>query len=112
MKVLTLRWFGVGALIPAFLMAMVASAPAVSKTGAAVIGGAVGLGVGAAISKSKKQKKVIYYPGYAPAYPPGGYDPYWNRVISPKPGIFCYPAQYACYTANGSFSPKWTSRMY
>ena len=107
-----LRCLGLGALIPAFLMAMTASAPAVSKTGAAVIGGAVGLGVGAAISKSKKQKKVIYYPGYAPPYPPGGYDPYWNRVTSPAPGILCYPAQYACYTANGSFSPKWTSRMF
>ena len=55
---------------------------------------------------------VLIPPACLPAYPPGGYDPYWNRVTSPKPGIFCYPAQYACYTANGSFSPKWTSRMY
>jgi hypothetical protein len=83
-----------------------------SDTAAAIAGGIVGLGVGAALAKSQKHNTTIYVPGYVPPYPPGGYDPYWGQIFKPAPEINCYPAQRACYNINGGYSKRWTWRIY
>jgi hypothetical protein len=79
---------------------------------AAIAGGIVGLAAGAALSQAHQHDKVIYYPGYVPPDPPRGYGPYYARSFSPDPGVICYPVQRACYRANGSFAPAWTSRVF
>ena len=84
----------------------------INSTGAAILGGVAGLAVGAAIADSQKKKTKIYYEGYAPPYPPGAYDPYFNQAFSPTTGIVCYPAQRLCYNNGGSISGKWTRNVY
>ena len=81
-------------------------------TGAAIVGGVAGLAVGAAIADAARPKKPYYYHGYVPPYQPGQYDPYWNQVYRPQPGVTCYPAQRLCYNRYGSISDNWTRRVY
>jgi hypothetical protein len=83
----------------------------ISTGGAAILGGVAGLAVGAAIADSQRNKK-IYYQGYNPPYPPGGYGPYFNQAFSPTAGVVCYPAQRLCYNNAGSISGKWTRNVY
>ncbi len=89
-----------------------AQAGGISPGGAAIVGGVAGLAIGAAIADSARPKRPYYYNGYAPAYPPGQYDPYWNRVYRPDPNVTCYPAQRLCYNRYGAISDKWTRRVY
>lgn len=77
------------------------------KTSDAVAAGLVGAAIVAAASRHHKHHDKYYYNGYQP-YPVNGYNAYWNNVYSPAPGITCYRAQFACYKANGHFSPGWT----
>jgi hypothetical protein len=83
-----------------------------SAVGAAIVGGIVGLGVGAALSDQHHHNKKIYYNGYNPPYAPGGYDPYFSKAYSPAANVVCYPAQRVCYNNNGSYAAKWTRRVY
>jgi hypothetical protein len=80
--------------------------------GASLVGGVVGVAVGAALSHKHHHDKVIYYPGYQPPYPAGGYDPYFNQAFNPAPDVVCYPAQRICYNMNGSVANKWTWRVF
>jgi hypothetical protein len=89
-----------------------AQAGGISPGGAAIVGGVAGLAVGAAIADSARPKRPYYYNGYAPPYPPGQYDPYWNSAFRPDPNITCYPAQRLCYNRYGAISDKWTRRVY
>ena len=68
--------------------------------------GVIGLAIGAALSHKHKHNTEVYYPGYQPYYPPNGYDAYYGRTFSPKPGVICYDAQRACYDSDGTFSNK------
>lgn len=81
------------------------------KTADVVAGGLIGAAIVAAASKRHHHHKHFYYDDYQP-YPVNGYDAYWNNVYSPAPGITCYRAQYACYKANGHFSPSWTNDQF
>lgn len=90
-----------------------ASAGGIGPTGAAIVGGVAGLAVGAAIADATRpKKKKIYYDGYQPPYPPGGYDPYFNQAYSPVAGVVCYPAQRLCYNNGGSVNGTWTRRAF
>lgn len=90
-----------------------AAAGGIGPTGAAIVGGVAGLAVGAAIADAAKpKKKKIVYPGYQPAYPPGQYDPYFNKAYSPVGGVVCYPAQRLCYNNGGSVNGTWTNRAF
>lgn len=100
------------ALVPAVLALTTPVSAHDDAVGAAIAGGIIGLAAGAALSSHHHHDKVIYYPGYAPPYPPGGYGPYYRQSFSPTPGIICYPAQRSCYRADGSFAPAWTSRTF
>jgi hypothetical protein len=99
------------ALLPAVMVSQPPKARA-DDAAAAIAGGIVGLAVGAALSKKHHHHNDIYYPGYAPPYGPGGYGPAWGQSFSPAPGAICYPIQRACYRADGSFAPVWTSRVF
>ncbi|WP_373505590.1 hypothetical protein [Aestuariivirga sp.] len=83
-----------------------------SAVGAAIVGGIVGIGVGAALSDQHHHNKKIYYNGYNPPYAPGAYDPYFAKVYSPASNVVCYSAQRVCYNNNGSYASKWTRRVY
>lgn len=91
----------------------VSEAKHIGPTGAAIVGGVAGLAVGAAIADSyHHRKKKIYYESYAPAYAPGAYGPYFGQVLSPSPGVTCYPAQRMCYHNTGGVSGHWTYKIY
>lgn len=90
-----------------------AEAKQMGPTAAAIVGGVAGVAVGAAIADAHaKKNKKIYYDNYAPPYPPGQYNPYFNEAFSPSTGIVCYPAQRACYNNNGTVSGSWTRKIY
>ena len=72
-----------------------------NDAGAVAAGIIIGAAVGAAVSSDIKHKNRIYVPGPPP---PQGF--------SPKPGVWCYPAQRACYNANGAYAPNWTYKIY
>lgn len=99
------------AVVPALVVPLSSKVRA-DDAGAAIAGGIVGLAVGAALSKKHHHHKDVYYPGYAPPYGPGGYNPAWNQNFMPSPTIICYPMQRACYNVGGGFSVKWTSRVF
>jgi len=83
------------------------------QVGAAIVGGIVGVAVGAALSKKHKHRDDVYYPGYRPAYPPGAYNRYWNAIRVPQRGVTCYDAQRTCYSDSGDgYSRKWTLTIY
>src|SRR5262245_26102324 len=85
--------------------------PAEAGKGASIAGGIIaGAAVGAAISSSVNQPKTVYVPVpvAAPAPPPNA----WGQVFSPNPHINCYPAQRACYNANGAYNGNWTYKVY
>jgi hypothetical protein len=85
--------------------------PVEAGKGAAIAGGIIaGAAVGAAISSSVNQPKTVYVPVpvAAPAPPPNA----WGQVFSPIPHINCYPAQRACYNANGAYNGNWTYKIY
>jgi hypothetical protein len=84
------------------------SAPAeAGNKGAAIAGGIIaGAAIGAAISSSINQPRTVYVP--LPAAPP----PQWQQVYSPIPHMKCYPAQRACYNANGAYNANWTYKVY
>lgn len=85
------------------------SVPAEAGKGAAIAGGIiVGAAVGAAISSSVNQPKTVYVPVPVAAPPPQA----WGQVFSPIPHINCYPAQRACYNANGAYNGNWTYKIY
>src|SRR4029079_7522661 len=77
------------------------SAPAVAgNKGAAIAGGIIaGAAIGAAVSSSINQPKTVYVPVPVAVPPPP--PPQWQQVFSPIPHMNCYPAQRACYNANG-----------
>lgn len=99
------------ALLPALIMPLSSRARA-DDAAAAVAGGIVGLAVGAALSKKHHHHNDSYYPGYAPPYGPGGYNPAWGQSFMPSSSTICYPIQRACYDVRGGFSVKWTSRVF
>lgn len=78
-------------------------AAAKSDAGAVAAGLIIGAAVGAAVSSNIKHKNKIYVPGPPP--PP-------RQAFSPKPGVWCYPNQRACYNANGAYAPNWTYKVY
>ena len=83
------------------------SAPAEAGKGAAIAGGIIaGAAIGAAISSSVNQPKTVYV-----AVPPPR-PPQWQQVYSPIPHMNCYPAQRACYNANGAYNANWTYKIY
>jgi hypothetical protein len=86
------------------------SAPAVAgNKGAAIAGGIIaGAAIGAAVSSSINQPKTVYVPVPVAAPPP----PQWQQVFSPIPHMNCYPAQRACYNANGAYNANWTYKIY
>ncbi len=104
----------IAALLPAFMLTPMQQAQAKhSDVGAAIAGGIVGLAVGAALSTKHHQNENIYYPGYQPPYPAGGYNPYWQQPpFSPAPGVLCYQAQQACYNVGGGYAGKWSARVF
>lgn len=79
---------------------------------AAVAAGIVGVAVGAALSHKHQHDPVIYYQGYQPYYPAGGYNAYYNQTIRPASNVICYPAQRVCYNSNGSVANKWSRRVF
>ncbi len=85
-----------------------ASTPAAAKhgDGAAIVGGLIaGAAIGAAVSSEINHPKKVY------VYQPPPPSP-WGQVYSPTPGIRCYPAQRACYKADGNYSANWTYKIY
>jgi hypothetical protein len=83
-------------------VALVAPAPAKSDAGAVAAGIIIGAAVGAAVSSNIKQKNKVYVPG----------PPRPAKAFSPQAGIWCYPAQRACYHANGGYAANWTYKVY
>ena len=78
-------------------------------SGAAIAGGIIaGAAIGAAVSSSINQPKTVYVPVPVAAPPP----PQWQQVFSPIPQMNCYPAQRACYNANGAYNANWTYKIY
>src|SRR4029078_2838854 len=73
---------------------------AAGNKGAAIAGGIIsGAAMGAAVFSSINQPKTVYVPVPVAAPPP----PQWQQVFSPIPHMNCYPAQRACYNANGAY---------
>ena len=94
-------------LIPAFALGISAPEPAEAKGGGAVIGGIIAAAaIGAMVSNSVAQPRAVYV---VPAPPPP--QP-WAGVFAPRPGVNCYPAQRACYYANGAYNANWTWKIY
>jgi hypothetical protein len=85
-------------------LGVTSEAPAKSNAGAVAAGIIVGAAVGAAVSSNIKHNNRVYVPGPPP--PPS------NKGFSPKPGVWCYPAQRACYNADGAYAPNWTYKVY
>ena len=83
-------------------LGMTNPAPAGNNAGAVAAGIIIGAAVGAAVSSDIKHKNKIYVPGPPP---PG-------QAFSPKPGVWCYPAQRACYNSGGAYAPNWTYKVY
>jgi hypothetical protein len=77
-----------------------------------IVGGLVGLAVGAALSRKHQHNNQIYYRGYEPPYRPDAYDPYFARTFSPNSNVICYTAQRVCYNNNGSVANKWSRRVF
>jgi hypothetical protein len=91
--------FGFGSWAPA----------AAGNKGAAIAGGIIaGAAIGAAVSSSINQPKTVYVPVPVAAPPP----PQRQQVFSPIPHMNCYPAQRACYNANGAYNANWTYKIY
>ena len=83
--------------------------PANAGKGAAIAGGIIaGAAISAAISSSINQPRTVYVPVPVAAPPP----PQWQQVYSPIPHMNCYPAQRACYNANGAYNANWTYKIY
>jgi len=88
------------------------TSPALAKNNnaGAVIGGLVaGAVIGAAVAGAASHPNNIYVNPKPP--PPPKPDP-WRNAFAPKPGITCYPVQYACYNANGAYNANWTWKVY
>jgi hypothetical protein len=85
-------------------LALPGEAEARNDAGAVAAGLIIGAAVGAAVSSNIKHKNKVYVPGPPP--PPS------NTGFSPKPGVWCYPAQRACYNADGAYAPNWTYKVY
>ncbi len=80
----------------------IAEAPARNDAGAVAAGLIIGAAVGAAVSSDIKHKNKIYVSGPPPS----------KKGFSPKAGVWCYPAQRACYNKNGAYAPNWTYKVY
>ena len=85
-------------------LALPFEAEARNNAGAVAAGIIIGAAVGAAVSSDIKHSNKVYVPGPPP--PPS------NTGFSPKPGVWCYPGQRACYNANGAYAPNWTYKVY
>lgn len=89
------------------------TSPALAKNNnntGAVIGGLVaGAVIGAAVAGAATHPAPIYVNPKPP--PPPKPNP-WQNAFAPKPGITCYPVQYACYNANGAYNANWTWKVY
>ncbi len=108
-------WRGVATVAASVAILGAAPAPSLAKNKhveEAIIGGIVGVAVGAALSRKHQHDNRVYYPNYQPYYPPGGYDPYFAGSFSPSPDVVCYRAQRVCYNANGSVANKWSRRVF
>jgi surface antigen len=108
-------WRGVAAVAAAVAMLGVAPEPSRASdkhVKEAIIGGVVGVAIGAALSRKHQRNSVIYYPGYKPYYAPSGYDAYFAQSFSPSAGVMCYTAQRVCYNENGSVANKWSRRVF
>ena len=106
-------------------LALSASPPAAqAKDGrnAALIAGAA-IGAAALVAASRSHQSEYYQPYYGqppygvapppqPVYVPPPYHYQPMAVFHPYPGVTCYPAQRACYKANGNYSPTISSRIY
>jgi hypothetical protein len=106
MKITIRNLAAVALLAPALLMSQ--SAPSEAKNGknsAAIVGGIVGLAVGAAIADSANRNRDVYGEPPPPAYRP-------PAPFSPAGGVICYPEQRACYNNGGAYNGNWTWRVY
>jgi hypothetical protein len=94
-------------LIPAMTLGISAPKPAEAKNNsAAVVGGIIaGAAVGAMVSNAVAQPRTVYVSAPPPPQP-------WAGAFSPRPGVNCYPAQRACYYANGAYNANWTWKVY
>jgi hypothetical protein len=101
---LKLPWAASAVAIALFAAAST-QATAKSNAGAIAAGIIAGAAVGAVVSSEINHPKKVYVEGPPPPSP-------WGQVYSPKPGIRCYPAQRACYKADGNYSATWTYRIY
>ena len=96
------------AAVAVFASALFAGAPArAANNTAAVVGGIIaGAAIGAAVSGALNHPKPIYPPKPPPPPPP------WQQSFQPAAGVWCYPAQRACYRDNGAYAPVWTAKIY
>jgi hypothetical protein len=90
------------AMLAAVPLALPVEAEARNDAGAVAAGIIIGAAVGAAVSSDIKHKNKIYVPG----------PPKPAQAFSPKPGVWCYPAQRACYKAGGAYAANWTYKVY
>ncbi|MEJ1933155.1 hypothetical protein WDZ92_23380 [Nostoc sp. NIES-2111] len=127
MRILSRRTatFAIFALGAAASAALPPFKPAMAKDGrnAAIIAG-VALGAAALAAASRSHQSEYYEPyygrpvGVAPPPPGYAYVPApaygysYSAVFRPYPGVTCYPAQRACYKANGNYSPTISGRIY
>ena len=95
--------------VAALTLATATPAPAASNTNAIIGGIIAGAAAGAVVSGAIKLPKPAYVPPPPPSAPPA---PYWGDSFSPKARVFCYPAQRACYNANGAYNANWTWKVY
>jgi len=85
---------------------MTSEAVSKNKTGAVVGGIIAGAAIGAAISSANHPTTV--YVEERPKPKPNK----WGESFSPKSGVRCYPAQHACYSADGAYNANWTHKVY
>jgi hypothetical protein len=105
----------------ATVMVLTSTPPAIAKDGrnAAIIAGAA-IAAAAVAAASRSHQSEYYQPYYGQPYPapspgyapPPGYGYVPAAVFHPYPGVTCYPAQRACYKANGNYSPTILTRIY
>lgn len=92
--------------VSAIFVSMPAPAKAANNTGAIVGGLIAGAAIGAVVSGALNHPKPIYPPRPPPPPPP------WQQSFQPSAGVWCYPAQRACYRDNGAYAPAWTVKVY
>jgi len=78
-----------------------------SNDTAALVGGIVIGGIAAAAISNDYRHRDQYIPPPPPPPPSRPAAPF-----RPKPGVICYPREYACYDNNGRYSPKWSARYF